>query len=60
MKLVVEVLLETVTALPEVCDCATNRELIPESPARVQAGHHFFSDHTFFPDSVHAWNDNPV
>jgi hypothetical protein len=52
---ILEVLLKAVTELPEVRDISTYHELIPESPARLQVGHHFFPDHTLFPDSARTW-----
>jgi len=53
-------LLKAVTELPEVRDCSSNRELIPESPASLLVGNHSFPDHTLFPDSARAGMDRPV
>jgi hypothetical protein len=50
-----KMLLKAVTELPQVRDISTYHELIPERPARLQVGHHFFPDHTFFPDSALIW-----
>jgi hypothetical protein len=52
MGFVLEVFLKAITELPEVRDIATNRKLIPESPACLQVGHYFFPHHILFADSA--------